>query len=349
MPLPLIPIVLGAASLVTGAAGLKKGIDAKRDYERAREIGERAERKHRRAIKALEEKRETVFQQLVALGENKREVFERSARIIVDTVQQARAKAKVGGVALESLPADELATFKHDLAEMSSLDIASDSLRGAALAALGAGGIYGSVGALGAASTGTAIASLSGAAATNATLAWLGGGSLAAGGFGVAGGAYVLGGVVAGPALAIAGFALASKAEKALTEAEEYVAGVKEKIAQLQSIDVMLDGVSSNAAEIKMTLQRLETAFEMARQAYLRLAEGKNVVSARQRHAEDIDSAIMRMVAIFKAIKEAVQQPLLDEAQLPLVGIKERAAQILEVANIQSLNNPQETVLAGKR
>lgn len=46
----------------------------------------------------------------------------------------------------------------------------------------------------GVASTGTAIATLSGAAATNATMAWFGGGSLAAGGFGMAGGAVVLSG-----------------------------------------------------------------------------------------------------------------------------------------------------------
>lgn len=47
----------------------------------------------------------------------------------------------------------------------------------------------------GAASTGTAISTLSGAAATKATLAWFGGGSLAAGGFGVAGGGIVLAGI----------------------------------------------------------------------------------------------------------------------------------------------------------
>jgi hypothetical protein len=40
---------------------------------------------------------------------------------------------------------------------------------------------------LGAASSGTAISSLAGAAATNATLAAIGGGSLAAGGLGMAG------------------------------------------------------------------------------------------------------------------------------------------------------------------
>lgn len=45
----------------------------------------------------------------------------------------------------------------------------------------------------GTASTGTAISTLSRAAATNAATAWLGGGALAAGGGGMAAGATVLG------------------------------------------------------------------------------------------------------------------------------------------------------------
>ena len=49
------------------------------------------------------------------------------------------------------------------------------------------------VASFGTASTGTAISTLSGAVATKATLAWLGGGALAAGGLGVAGGVVVLG------------------------------------------------------------------------------------------------------------------------------------------------------------
>ena len=54
---------------------------------------------------------------------------------------------------------------------------------------------------VGTASTGTAISSLSGVAATNATLAWLGGGTLAAGGLGMAGGAIVLGAICIGGAV----------------------------------------------------------------------------------------------------------------------------------------------------
>jgi hypothetical protein len=56
--------------------------------------------------------------------------------------------------------------------------------------------------ALGTASTGTAISTLSGAAAVNAALAWLGGGTLAAGGWGVAGGMVVVSG---GTLIAVAG------------------------------------------------------------------------------------------------------------------------------------------------
>jgi hypothetical protein len=56
-----------------------------------------------------------------------------------------------------------------------------------------------------AASTGTAISGLSGAAATNATLAWLGGGTLAAGGGGMAAGAVVLNMIMFAPGVLIAG------------------------------------------------------------------------------------------------------------------------------------------------
>ena len=49
----------------------------------------------------------------------------------------------------------------------------------------------------GTASTGTAISSLSGAVATKAALAWLGGGALSAGGAGIAGGQALL--ALAGP------------------------------------------------------------------------------------------------------------------------------------------------------
>ena len=79
---------------------------------------------------------------------------------------------------------------------------------GVGLAALGPTAAMGVATTFGVASTGTAISSLSGAAATNAALAWLGGGALATGGGGMAAGEALL--ALAGPiGWSIAGVSLA--------------------------------------------------------------------------------------------------------------------------------------------
>lgn len=80
---------------------------------------------------------------------------------------------------------------------------------GIAVAALGPTAAMGIATTFGVASTGTAISALSGAAATNAALAWLGGGALAAGGGGMAAGNALL--TLAGPVgWAIAGVSIAA-------------------------------------------------------------------------------------------------------------------------------------------
>lgn len=80
---------------------------------------------------------------------------------------------------------------------------------GVGVAALGPTAAMGIATTFGVASTGTAISALSGAAATNAALAWLGGGALAAGGGGMAAGNALL--ALAGPiGWAIAGIAIIS-------------------------------------------------------------------------------------------------------------------------------------------
>ncbi len=73
--------------------------------------------------------------------------------------------------------------------------------------------------ALGTASTGTAISSLSGAAAKNAALAWWGGGSIASGGFGMTGGMVVLGGI--GAAAGVVAVASTGYVFRKMDEAEQ--------------------------------------------------------------------------------------------------------------------------------
>lgn len=84
-------------------------------------------------------------------------------------------------------------------------------LQGVGVGGLAAVGSWVFVSLVGTASTGTAIATLSGAAAYNATLAWFGGGAIAAGGGGMAAGATTLGLIFAVPVIAIATYKTHSK------------------------------------------------------------------------------------------------------------------------------------------
>lgn len=93
-----------------------------------------------------------------------------------------------------------LGSMSEATAKAASLGIAG-AAAGTAVGGTAAFALFAGVAAFATASTGTAIAGLSGAAATSATLAALGGGSLAAGGMGVAGGTAILASVVAAPAL----------------------------------------------------------------------------------------------------------------------------------------------------
>lgn len=72
------------------------------------------------------------------------------------------------------------------------------TLEATVVATTATAGTYATVGAVGTASTGTALSTLHGAVATKATMAAIGGGSLATGGLGIVGGACVLGAVFVG-------------------------------------------------------------------------------------------------------------------------------------------------------
>lgn len=120
----------------------------------------------------------------------------------------------------------------------------------------------GAAGVFATASTGTAIASLSGAAATNATLAFFGGGSLAAGGLGIAGGTAVLGGLVAGPALAVIGFVVGSKASANLDNAYSNLSKAEEFKEEMNTASSLCIGIRKRTAMFNRFLLSLNSIFE---------------------------------------------------------------------------------------
>jgi hypothetical protein len=298
-----LPIVLWGAAAALGATGVFKGAKAVGNMKEAKEIGEAAEKKYDKAIDKLEEYKISTNVKLEELGRLKLSVFTEQIKHTVDVIKQSKdASSKLENFG-SSISVDELKEMEKMV--LNSLKLESGLLSGASGGALAGFGAYSSVGLLASASTGTAISGLSGVAASNATLAWLGGGSIASGGFGMAGGMLALGGIVAGPALAIGGFMLASKAEIALTKAMEYSAEVDDAVAELKLVRTILKGIQKNADEIIYTLNQLVERFEL-----MKVNDNSD------------PEAFKQMIVNTKILKELLDCKIIDDEGSPIKNIK---------------------------
>ena len=147
------------------------------------------------------------------------------------------------------LAAEEFAQMDLAAARTSAASAGAGFTAGAAVASLAPSAAMWVATTFGTASTGTAISALSGAAASNAALAWLGGGAIAAGGGGAsAGGALLalagpIGWTVAGATL-LTSIALFAKAKFENREAkQEALIAVKKNTARLKATDAQVDDI----------------------------------------------------------------------------------------------------------
>ena len=289
-----IPFILGAAALIAGGVGVKKGLDAKEDMESAKRHNESAQKIVDKVNEKLEEKKEATKESLENLGKEKIEILALSINEFVESFEKLK---NIEFVETEGI--SELKNFKPNSNEFIALrktsyeakDIAVNGVAALGSGALMAFGTYNVVmgglgGLLVTATTGTALSSLSGVAATNATLAWLGGGALSAGGFGMAGGMAVLGGLGVGPALAVGGFMMAKKAEEAWYNSLENEKKAEEYEAQCKLIMAQLDVMKKRAVKMKYILEKMDRIFiplvDKMIPAVNELCSGKYVSKARK-------------------------------------------------------------------
>lgn len=261
MPIPLLLIGIGA---VTGALGVGKSIKAGVDQKDAKETNTYANAIVESAKDRTDECRKNSGKAVVSLGEKKIWVLDNSVKPFIASFEKLHNVDFTDSTGL-----NELQNMRIDKQSLESLkemqtmatSIAGGMVGGAALGAITAYGAYGAVATFATASTGTAIASLSGAAATNATLAFLGGGSLTIGGLGMAGGTAVLGGLVAGPALAVMGFVVGAKASANKDEAYSNLAKAREFEEQMKTAQLLCRGIRMRAAMFEGLLIRLNGLF----------------------------------------------------------------------------------------
>lgn len=318
MALPLIPILIGAAAVGTGGWGLFKGGKALADNSKANDVNDCARRLQTDLTNKLARARDESKDALETLGKLKLHVLKVSVNRFVtlfSTIKNIELAQSKG--------LDELGKFKIDkqsfteLKEISLLatSFAKGTLSGAVAGGAVAFGAYSAAGAFAAASTGTAIAGLSGAAATNATLAFFGGGALAAGGLGMAGGMAVLGGVVAGPALLVLGAVMGAKASANLDNAYANLSKVKEAEAEVNVMVTVCNCIANRANLFTRVLANLEVLVtpQITALANIVNAEGKNY----KKYSLDSKKKIAVLLSTMGAIKALLDTPLLNEKGAP--------------------------------
>lgn len=266
MVLPLVPIGVGAVTALAALFGVNKGLSAKEKMDKTQKLNVEIKQIIKRNQEVIKIKREQTANALEALGEDKYLIQATS----MDNFLTHYGKLKK--VNFKNINCNVLYDFEPQGLIMGSVikgTVTAKKILVNGIEAVGSGVLMsaaacGSVmyGGFAAASTGTMIGSLSGAAATNATLAWLGGGSLAAGGFGMAGGIAVLGGIVAGPALLVGGWLLDSEAEEKMYKALEARDKALEYDADAKKIVSGLDAIYQRSNQVRTLLRDLNNVFE---------------------------------------------------------------------------------------
>ncbi|MGO2330156.1 MAG: hypothetical protein ACTH59_00765 [Pseudoalteromonas nigrifaciens] len=308
MPLPFI---LAGLAVAAGGYGVKKGYDAKKDFDRAEGLNDTASQIYNDAEEKLSTAHIRAKSAMTRVGEIKFKTYQDLIIPFVDIF------SKIKNIEFEKALLND-GNIKFDekqLRELQNVALEMESIIKGGITALGAGGLaglaaYGSVGALATASTGAAIGSLSGVAATNATLAWLGGGALSAGGFGMAGGTAVLGGIVAGPVLAIGGAMLASKAEEAVYDARANVKKAELAAEEMQLATVATKAIRTRFAEVHKILEELSDKFRINLDKLFMLTK-ENIDYAT--FSEQDKVATYKTFQLATSIKNIIESPILNE------------------------------------
>lgn len=261
MPLPLI---LGGAAAVAGALGVGSAVHGGVKMKEANDLMKQADRKHKDNIARFEKENRDTTQAMDRLGKKELEILD-SFRKFSDIFERIQNRPEFAAYERENVKIP--AYNGEELKQVSvGAGVLLGGLGGAAFGTAGgfaaAGATTAAVMALGTASTGTAIASLSGVAATNATLAALGGGAIATGGGGMALGSTILGATTLGAGILVGGIIFNITGAKLSEKAEDAYQQMKKAEREINTICSYLRKLHTSAFKFEKTLETVRKIYD---------------------------------------------------------------------------------------
>ncbi|SCI86126.1 Phage-related minor tail protein [uncultured Clostridium sp.] len=260
MPLPLI---LGVGAVIAGTVGVGSGVYGAAKMKEANDTMKSADSRHKSNISKFESQSKTTSNDMDNLGKKELEILE-SFEAFTRVFEKIQGRPQFKTYSKEGVNIPE-----YDVEELKKVSIGAGLLLGGiGGAAVGTAGGFAAAGAttaavmaLGTASTGTAIASLSGVAATNATLAALGGGAIAAGGGGMALGTTILGAATLGVGLLVGGVIFSVTGSSLSNKADEAWSQMKKAEKEINQICLYLKDLSKTALKFEKALSSVNKIY----------------------------------------------------------------------------------------
>lgn len=226
-----------------------------------------AQSKYDAAQKNFEEQKEKTTKSLEILGKTKIDAWAKGMDSFVECFSSFNNIEVVQTIDtnMSFIGSDE--EPQQMMVNMQQASLTANEVAKAGVAAIGTGALvgiasYGGAMMFGTASTGTAIAALSGAAKTNATLAFFGGGSKAVGGLGIAGGKFVLAGIVAVPILAVGAVITSVKSKERLAEAKKVHAEAMDAVSKMDIMTTGMNGIEKMSNNYSSFIKKFGKKFK---------------------------------------------------------------------------------------
>lgn len=262
MPLPFL--IAGIAA-VAGVAGVGSGIHGGIKMKEANDTLSVAKKKQENAVELFERRKTQTNELMDSVGKQELKIL-KSFEEFSDTMEKIQGRPEFKNYRTEGINLPEYKV--EELKEVATgAGVLLGGIGGAAAGTAGgfaaAGATTSAVMALGTASTGVAISSLSGAAATNATLAAIGGGALSVGGYGggMALGSAILGGATLGVGLLVGGVIFNVTGSKLSDKADEAYEQAKRTEKEVDKIVRYLGNLSDVARSFKKALDEIELQY----------------------------------------------------------------------------------------
>lgn len=243
---------IGATSTITGLSKMSEASDIKYEaeilYDSARNKFDNIEKRTNNDLENLGKTKVYSWNLLISYVEE----FEKIKSIEITDQVVIDQQLKLDKNEMENVKV--LVCTMKDVLQKGAVSITSGQLIGLATSS--------GFASIATASTGTAITSLHGVAATNASLAALGGGSLASGGLGMAGGVIVTNALTFAPTLAISGIFINGKGKENLRNAKEIMSEAKKLSNNLEKAGQELLKLDDVSTRMTNTLDKFNVLFD---------------------------------------------------------------------------------------